>query len=79
MGVDDGDAAFLSEGGDKGIVCEGVVRAVKKAGPLLSLPSSESPPAPVGVGGARGGGDVGCHKCGLPNDPSKKRCSSCQG
>ena len=20
-----------------------------------------------------------CHKCGLPNDPSKKRCSSCQG
>jgi hypothetical protein len=34
VGVDDGDAAFLSEGGDKGIVVEGVVRAAKKAGSL---------------------------------------------
>ena len=69
MGVDDGDAAFLSGGGgDKGIACEGVVRAAKKAGSLSSSPSSESPPAPVGVGvgvggagvgGTRGGGDVG--------------------
>ena len=47
------------KGGDKGIVCEGVVRAAKKAGLLSSSPLSESPPAPVGVGGARGGGDVG--------------------
>ena len=66
MGVDDGDAAFLSGGGDKGIACEGVVRAAKKAGSLSLSPSSESPPAPVGVGvggtgvgGTRGGGDVG--------------------
>ena len=37
------------------------MRAAKKAGSLLSLPSSELPPAPVGagVGGTRGGGDVG--------------------
>jgi hypothetical protein len=68
VGVDNGDAAFLSGGGDKGIVIEGVVRAAKKAGSLSSSQSSESPPAPVGVGvggggagvgGARGGGNVG--------------------
>ena len=46
-------------GGDKGIVIEGVVRAVKKVGSLSSSPSSESPQAPVGIGSARGGGDVG--------------------
>ena len=60
VGIDDGHAAFLSGGGgDKGIVVEGVVRATKKEGSLSSSPLSESPPAPIGVGGARGRGDVG--------------------
>ena len=74
MGVDDGNAAFLLGGGNKGIVVEGVVRA-------SSSPLTESPPAPVGVGvsGAKSGATWECHKCGLPNDLSKKRCSSCQG
>ena len=67
MGVYDGDAAFLSGGDNKGIIVEGVMRAAKKVGSLSSSPS-ESPPAPVvvgvgvdgaGIGGARGGGDVG--------------------
>jgi hypothetical protein len=69
VGINDSGAAFLSGGGNKGIVVEGVVRAAKKAGSLSSSPSSESPPAPVGVGiggasvgGARGGGDVGVPK-----------------
>ena len=81
MGVDDGNAAFLLGGGNKGIVVEGVVRATKKAGSLSSSPLTESPPAPVGVGvsGAKSGATWECHKCGLPNDPSKKQCSSCQG
>ena len=67
MGVYDGDAAFLSGGDNKGIIVEGVMRAAKKVGSLSSS-LSESPPAPVvvgvgvdgaGIGGARGGGDVG--------------------
>jgi len=71
VGVNDGDVAFLSGGGNKDTIVEGVVRAAKKAGSLSSSPASEllaseSPPAPVGVGvggagigGDRGGGDVG--------------------
>ena len=68
MGVDDGDAAFLSGGDDKGIVVEVVVRAAKKVGSLSLPPLLESSPPLVavgvgvcgaGVGGARGGGDVG--------------------
>ena len=59
-------------GGDKGIAVEGVVRAAKKAGSLSSLP------APA-LAAPEAGATWECHKCGLPNDPSKKRCSSCQG
>ena len=62
MGVYDGNAEFLLGGDAKGIIVQGVVRAAKKAGSLLSSPL-ESPPAPVvvvvSVGGARGGGNVG--------------------
>ena len=66
--VDNGNVAFLSGGYDKGVVIEGVVRAVKKAALSSSPPSSESPPggrgnreaaAPEGAvsrdGGGRGG------------------------
>ena len=59
MGIDDGNAAFLSGGGDKGIVIEGVVGATKKAGLLLLLPLSELTPAPVVVGIGVGGASVG--------------------
>ena len=60
--------SFLSGGYDKGVVVEGVARAVKKAASSSSPPSSESPPegrgnreavAPEGAisrdGGGRGG------------------------
>ncbi len=66
-------------GGDKGIACEGVVRAAKKAGSLSSSPSSESPPAAPASAAPEAGVTWECHMCGLPNNPSKKQCSSCQG
>ena len=73
MGVNDGDVSFLSKGGgDKGIAVEGVMRAAKKAG-LLS-----SSPAPAAAA-PEAGATWECHKCSLPNDLWKKRCSSCQG
>ena len=43
-GVDEGEAAFLSGGYDKGVVLGGVARAAKKSGSSLSspLPSPEA-------------------------------------
>jgi hypothetical protein len=46
---------------------------------LSSSPSSESPPAAPASAAPEAGATWECHKCGLPNDPSKKQCSSCQG
>ena len=59
-------------GGDKGIAVEGVVRAAKKAGLLSSSPAAASAAPEAGA-------TWECHKCGLPNDLSKKQCSLCQG
>jgi len=44
------------------------------AAPLLASASVASALAAPEVGAM-----WECHKCGLPNNPSKKRCSSCQG
>jgi hypothetical protein len=81
MGIDDGNAAFLSEGGDEGIVVEGVVGATKKAGSLSSSPSPELPPAPVvvGVGGASVGGARAGDEVGVPQVRPDARCARGEG
>ena len=67
-GVDDGNAAFLWGGYDKGVFVEGFTRAVKKAASSSLPPSSESPPggrgnreaaAPEGAVSRDGGGERG--------------------
>ena len=69
-GVDDSDAAFLLGGYDKGVLVEGVARAMKKAAASSSsLPSSSESPrggrgnredaAPKGAVSRDGGGERG--------------------